>query len=245
MPCTDCEALSGQSSSVPPHAALVFIGTESVNCGIAGNDEGENYRCTACNSYLYRHTGRLDTKDWSWASSPEEEAVRRAAFVHDPEEVRRILEPLGFQVRVETSAMGTYALAWKQLTATTYRPGRGPTRTSECALYVAFHFPSGFGPGDDVIRVGISGGARGGDYSGQATAFSDLDHLRAAAPQVFPYYEANVAYFLCPLCRGLKTTRYRRSDRKPFLGCINYDHEDSSSCRWTSPDEPDMIWPLG
>lgn len=242
MPCPACEALPGQPSSVSPHAFLVYIGSESSNYGIAGTDGGENYRCSSCGSYLYRHTGRLDTRVWSWAASPEEEAASVAKPVlYLVEDVRLILEPYGFEVREGSLPWGTFPCAWKELSVTSNAPDwkGGPDR--EYPIFVRIHFPSGISP--EEIELGVSGSPNR-DFSGQVFIIHDLEHLRKAAPIIAPYFEENVGSFLCPKCRGLMEEKTNRSTGQRFMGCQHY-RNPHRNCNWTGRLSPKQPWPRG
>ena len=166
MPCAACEALPGQPASVAPHPALEFTGSTSMSCGIAGTDTGENYHCTECDAYLYRHTGRLDTRVWSWATSPEESAALAARPVHYiTADVCAILEPHGFTVDEASLPWGAFPRAWLPLDATANHPGWTGREPHERALYVSVSFPSGAGS-DDGIHVGVSASPSSGSFSG-------------------------------------------------------------------------------
>ncbi len=242
MPCPACEALPGQPSSVPPHAALEFTGSTSMSCGIAGTDTGENYHCTECDAHLYRHTGRLDARVWSRAASPEEEAAQAARPVcYLTADVRAALGPHGFSVDEASLPWGAFPQAWQELDATASHPGWTGREPHERRIYLCLSFPSGIGD-DEAIRVGVSASPSDGTFSGPSFILRDLDHLRAAAPQLKAYFETNIKQHLCPRCRGLRTRKTRRRDGHPFTGCEHYENP-IRDCRWTGPADREFAWP--
>ena len=240
--CAACNSLVGEPASAPPHGALVLTGERSSSYGIAGTDTGADYRCDACGRYLYRHTGRLDERTWSWAESPEEQAARRAMPVHYTlAEARDVLGPLGFDLDEGALPWGSFPRAWRCLAATAYHPGAVGRDPHERPIYLSVHFPSG--PLEDcAIRVGVSGSAAGGRFSGPPFVLRDLHHLRGASANLVPYLETNIGRYLCPVCRGFKVDRTRRRDRHPFAGCEHYGNPNRD-CRWTGTSEVERPWP--
>jgi len=212
-----------------------------MSCGIAGTDTGENYHCTECDAHLYRHTGRLDRRVWSWAESPEESAAMAARPVsYLTAEVRAVLGPHGFTVDEASLPWGSFPRAWQQLHATASHPGWTGREAHERPIYVSVSFPSGAGS-DDGIHVGVSASPAGGSFAGPTLAIRDLDHLRLAAPQLKAHFEANIQQHLCPRCRGLRTRKTRR-DGHPFSGCEHY-RNPNRDCRWTGSADEESSWP--